>query len=405
MTEVCKGTDREEFYKAVSDICKTVDLSVADLRLSLHTRGFTFQDLQGIGSYEGEFKTVEGLTENYLRITGADREVFRFSRQGESDFRVDTAIKENTSILSGHVSVWKEYYHKKAKVDHWIRTLLCYRGELDEVDKINVHNTIITTCDFLNDFLIGNTDLQEKMESLLGADECTIRNTQTAIYKALGIKEDPELIYSLAFNSEVRNRGWDAITGNDLIAVLDKQGVVVGEFEYYTDRNLELEEESKNGIEVQTSRPSTAAETSEPGAGSNFVERSIDSWEKCTEPGLEGLPVHPRRILGIGSYWNCGHIFRVLRKEDLNLTIEEVVSKVVFDDNLPNKDRKKARYVQSRINRGTEWWAAIANRDTREERRFTRNTKDKIKDLLVFERKDDFVYEICCLDIFEVEQC
>ena len=240
------------FYDAVSDLAKTVELAVCDLRLSIHPAGFRFSDLEGIGRYR-DMAAVEAVAEQYLKETHADVCVFR----RPNDSRKSTAIAENTSTAPFMVTAWEKYYGKKAVADHWIKNM---QANMDE--EVGFAVDMITRSEQLAE-RNGAAELRDNIARRVGNDFFGVVNgVWREVYDALNVKENPELLYALAFTAETEKRGYDKKTGDELEVVLRSQKIPVHEFEHYTGRNLAGEQEEK--IRAAQPAPAPAVQTVQP---------------------------------------------------------------------------------------------------------------------------------------------
>ena len=238
MIETATEHVEKPFLNDVSDLARTVELTVRDLRLNVHPLDFCFADMNGIGPYKTDFKVVEQVAETYLRETGAADYVFKASRN-PNDTRRRSEIMENTSFFKTQVNAWKSYYSKKSTADFLIK---------------NMQKNLDTDVGDAVDLIARAEQMQTKDEDQLRQNIArrvdneffaVISGVWREVYDSLNVKENPDYLYTLAFTALVEKHGWHQKTGNELHAILREHHISVKEFEWYTGRNVHEEEEEK----------------------------------------------------------------------------------------------------------------------------------------------------------------
>jgi hypothetical protein len=218
------------------------DYIIPSLRMEIHTESWLpanlrdeIPDFAVQGNISKEI--VAEVVSRYLSETVSVVESMTNVKSDRFDYILNP-VEKNVSVFPHTADCWRErHYSKKSDVDRRVERIHRKLEDIAEQEaaSLNAHFG-------LNGF--------PKL-SLNGTLAHSLAEYRQSLYQRTGVQgEEPVLLYQLCFQTLAKAKGWDQLEDQELIKVLNIEGIPVKEFTSLTEREVKLPErdESKTGI-------------------------------------------------------------------------------------------------------------------------------------------------------------
>ena len=251
------------FLDTVALTAESAEKIIEALRLNVYAyerpkfEGLIPDEYRGVASAE----LLEGILRQYFTQVDLAAELGLKNRAKPSGMEADDFLWQNASQASGDPVLWKRLVHTylHAYVDN---TLARAEADIKEYAKRRFGS--------INERLhaegIENLPLAQ-LDGVMAAECSRLRSTY---YKVLGTPQDDlELLYKLSFQECVKARGWDQLSDEPLIEVLEQEQVPLQLFEEYTGKKIKLSKKEPETVQEVIKKVKEKAERhSRSGSGS-----------------------------------------------------------------------------------------------------------------------------------------
>src|SRR3989344_1996022 len=229
----------QSFLDTVALTAKSAEKIIEALRLNVYAyerpklEGLIPDEYRGVASAE----LLDGILREYFTKVDLAAKLGLKNRAKPSGMEADDFLWQNASQASGDPVLWKRRVHTylRAYVDN---TLARAEADTKEYAKRQFG--------FINERLhaegIENLPLAQ-LDGVMAAECSRLRSTY---YKALGTPQDNlEQLYALCFKACAQIRGWDQLSDEPLVEVLEQEQVPLQLFEEYTGKKIKLSKKNK----------------------------------------------------------------------------------------------------------------------------------------------------------------
>src|SRR3989344_3239209 len=257
------------FLDTVALTAESAEKTIEALRLNVYAyerpkfEGLIPDEYRGVASAE----LLEGILRQYFTQVDLAAELGLKNRARRSGMEADVFLWQNASQASGDPVLWKRRVHTylRAYVDN---TLARAEADTKEYAKRQFG--------FINERLhaegIENLPLAQ-LDGVMAAECSRLRSTY---YKALGTPQDNlEQLYALCFKACAQIRGWDQLSDEPLVEVLEQEQVPLQLFEEYTGKKIKLSKKEPETVQEVIKKVKEKAERHSRRGISSFAGQLI----------------------------------------------------------------------------------------------------------------------------------
>ena len=145
-------------------------------------------------------------------------------------------MEQNISVFPHTADCWRDrHYSNKQNIDRLVERLHGKWEDFAQQEAAALNSSL-----GLNGF---------PRLSLNGTLAHSLAEYRQGLYQGTGVQgEEPVLLYQLCFQALAEAKGWDKLEDNELLKVLDAEGIPVKEFTSLTGREIKLPEENESDI-------------------------------------------------------------------------------------------------------------------------------------------------------------